>query len=77
MVTDETVDGAGHESTATTLGYMPSESVTEHFDSWVADVVVDSAPIFAKPNARDTLRLTAPQGSLLRLLLRDYFQTRR
>jgi hypothetical protein len=67
VVTDETVDGAGHEWTATTLGYMPSESVTEHFDSWIADVVVDSAPILTKPNARDTVRLNAPQGSLLRV----------
>jgi hypothetical protein len=67
VVTDETVDGANHEWTATTLGYLPSETVTEYFDSWVADVVVDNTPVYAKPNARDTVRFNAARGSLLRV----------
>jgi hypothetical protein len=67
VVTGETVDSADHEWTATTLGYVPSDAVREYFDSWVADVVVPNAAVYAKPNARDTVRLNAKQGDLLRV----------
>jgi hypothetical protein len=67
VVLGEQDDGAGHEWTQTTLGYVPSEAVTEMIDSWVADVTAPSAPVYAKPNARDAVRSSAKQGDLMRV----------
>jgi len=66
-VTGAQTDEAGHEWTLTPLGFVPSEAVVEYTDSWVADVTVPSTPVFAKPNARDTVRLNAKQGDLMRV----------
>jgi lipoprotein-anchoring transpeptidase ErfK/SrfK len=67
VVTREQTDTAGHEWTATTLGFVPSQAIVEYTDSWVADVIVPSTPVFAKPNAKDVVRLDAKQGDLLRV----------
>src|SRR5712692_1531011 len=67
VVTGEQTDDTGHEWSATTLGFVPSQAVVEYIDSWVADVIVPSTPVFAKPNARDVVRLNAKQGDLLRV----------
>jgi hypothetical protein len=67
VVLGEQDDDAGHEWTRTTLGYVPSEAVTETIDPWVADVTVPSTPVYAKPNAHDAVRLSAGQGDLLRV----------
>ncbi len=66
-VTGEQQGPDGHEWTATPLGFVPSEAVVESIDPWVADVVVDSAPVYAKPNTRDAIRLNASKGDLLRV----------
>ena len=67
VVLGESSDSAGHEWTQTTLGYVPSESLTEWIDAWVADVTVPSTPVYAKPNARDAVRLSAQEGQLMRV----------
>jgi hypothetical protein len=67
VVTGEQQGADGHEWTSTTLGFVPTEDVAELFDSWVADVAADQTPIFAKPNARDTIRLHTNKGDLLRV----------
>jgi len=67
VVTGEQTDSIGHEWTMTTLGFVPSEAVVEYIDSWIADVIVPSTPVYAKPNARDAVRLNATQGDLLRV----------
>jgi lipoprotein-anchoring transpeptidase ErfK/SrfK len=67
VVLGESSDSAGHEWTQTTLGYVSSESLTEWIDPWVADVTVPSTPVYAKPNARDAVRLSAEQGQLMRV----------
>ena len=46
---------------------MPSEAVAEDFDPWIADVTAPSTAVYAKPNARDAVRLSARQGQLLRV----------
>jgi hypothetical protein len=66
-VTGEQSDSAGHEWTATNLGFVPSENVVEYTESWIAEVRVPSTPVYAKPNARDAIRLDAKQGDLLRV----------
>jgi L,D-transpeptidase catalytic domain/Bacterial SH3 domain len=60
-------DDANREWTQTTLGYVPSEAVTEFIDAWVADVTVPSTPVYAKPNARDVVRMNANEGELMRV----------
>src|SRR5712692_7398168 len=67
VVTGEQTDSAGHEWTATTLGFVPSDNVTEYIDSWIADVSVPSAAVYAKPNARDAIRMNVKPGDLLRV----------
>jgi lipoprotein-anchoring transpeptidase ErfK/SrfK len=67
VVVGEQTDSAGHEWTQTPNGYVPSEAVTEDFDPWVADVTPPQAPVYAKPNARDAVRLNVKQGDLLRV----------
>ncbi|HEY3058303.1 MAG TPA: L,D-transpeptidase family protein [Chloroflexota bacterium] len=67
VVTGEQTSQDGHEWTITTLGAVPTEDVAELFDPWVADVIVDSTPVYAKPNARDAIRLNAKKGDLLRV----------
>ena len=67
VVLGEGSDSGGHEWTQTTLGYVPSESLTEWIDPWVADVTPPSTPVYAKPNARDAVRLSAEQGQLMRV----------
>jgi lipoprotein-anchoring transpeptidase ErfK/SrfK len=64
-----TAEGQGndYEWTATTVGYVPSRDLTELFDPWVADVVVDTMPVYAKPNARVAIRLNASKGDLMRV----------
>src|SRR5579862_77953 len=57
IVTGQTTDSAGHEWTQTTLGYVSSNDIVEYTDPWVADVTVANAPVYAKPNARDAIRL--------------------
>lgn len=67
VVTGRTRDAADHDWLVTTLGYVPSEVVAELFDAWVADVIVAGAPVYAKPNARDVIRLNVQQGDLMRV----------
>lgn len=58
---------SGSDWTQTTLGFVPSQDVQEDIDPWVADVVVPSTPVYAKPNAGDVVRMNAKQGDLLRV----------
>jgi hypothetical protein len=67
VVLDEQNEEDGHEWAQTTLGYVPSTAVTEWTDAWVADVTVPTTPVYAKPNARDVIRMQANQGELLRV----------
>src|SRR6266567_1103372 len=67
VVIGEQTDEASHEWTRTTLGFVPSEAVVEYTDAWVADVIAPSTPVFAKPNAKDTVRLEVKQGDLMRV----------
>jgi len=67
VVLGEQRDDVNHEWTQTPLGYVPSEAVTESIDAWVADVTVPSTPVYAKPNARDAVRMNAKEGELMRV----------
>jgi hypothetical protein len=67
VVLGESTDTAGHEWTQTPYGFVPSEAVVETIESWVADVTANSTAVYAKPNARDAIRLSAHQGDLLRV----------
>ena len=58
---------SGSDWTQTTLGFVASSDVQEDIDPWVADVVVPVAPVYAKPNANDSIRLDAHAGDLLRV----------
>ena len=66
VVIGETTDTADHEWTRTPIGYVPSQAVEEDIDPWVADVTQNTA-IYAKPNARDAVRMSAKKGGLLRV----------
>lgn len=63
----EQTDSEGHEWTQTNLGFVPSSDVAEDFDPWVADVTVASAAVYAKPNAKDAVRITVHEGDLMRV----------
>src|SRR5215216_3841130 len=67
VVTGERTAADRHEWTSTTLGWLPSEDIAEIFEPWVADVIVDSTPVYSKPNARDAIRMHASKGDLLRV----------
>src|SRR3981081_90473 len=67
VVIGDQTDEANHEWTRTTSGFVPSGAVVEYTDSWVADVIAPSTPVFAKPNAKDTVRLDVKQGDLMRV----------
>ncbi len=67
IVTGEQQDAAGHEWTSTTVGFVPTEAVAESIEPWVADVVTDRASVYAKPNARDAVRLNVSKGDLMRV----------
>ena len=58
---------SGSDWTQTTLGFVPSQDVQEDIDPWIADVVVPTTPVYAKPNAADVIRMNARQGDLLRV----------
>jgi hypothetical protein len=68
VVTGETDGVDDKPRTATTLGYLPSSNLTESIEPWVADVVAECAPVYAKPNARDAVRLNAKRGDPLRVV---------
>jgi lipoprotein-anchoring transpeptidase ErfK/SrfK len=68
VVTGEQADSTGHEWTRTVLGFVPSQDVAEDITPWVADVTVSNAPVYAKPNNQDAIRLNVQQGDLLRVI---------
>jgi lipoprotein-anchoring transpeptidase ErfK/SrfK len=61
------VTGTQDDWTMTTVGAVPSGDVAESIEPWVADVVAPSAAVYAKPNARDAVRITVKKGDLLRV----------
>ena len=61
------VTGVQDDWTMTTLGAVPSGDIAESIEPWVADVVASSASVYAKPNARDAIRLTVKKGDLVRV----------
>jgi lipoprotein-anchoring transpeptidase ErfK/SrfK len=66
-VTGQSSDATGGEWTATPQGFVRSEEVAESVEPWIGEVTVAKTAIYAKPNARDAIRLTAKQGELLRV----------
>ena len=67
VVLGEQPDSGGREWSQTTVGYVPSADIAEQIDAWVAEVTVSRTPVYAKPNARDVIRLSAREGDLLRV----------
>jgi lipoprotein-anchoring transpeptidase ErfK/SrfK len=56
------------EWTQTSVGFVPTGDLREKTDSWVAEVVVPSVEVRAKPNGGSEVRRSADQGSLLRVV---------
>lgn len=57
----------GTDWTQTTLGFVRSKDVQEDIEPWVAEVVVPTTAVYAKPNAADAIRMNARKGDLLRV----------
>ena len=57
----------GTDWTETNLGFVLSSDVDEVRDSWIAEVAVPSASIYAKPNTQSPIRRTGKAGDLLRV----------
>jgi lipoprotein-anchoring transpeptidase ErfK/SrfK len=56
------------EWTQTSVGFVSTGDLRERTDPWVAEVVVPSVSVRAKPNGGSDVRRNADQGSLLRVI---------
>jgi lipoprotein-anchoring transpeptidase ErfK/SrfK len=67
VVIGETTAADGTGWTQTPDGWVLSDQIAEEMQPWVAEVSVPSVSIYARPNLKEPIRLTARRGDLLRV----------
>jgi hypothetical protein len=67
MALNDQIGADGRNWTATNVGWLPAQDLTELFTPWVAEVTTPTVSVYAYPDAKGPIRLTDNQGDFLRV----------
>lgn len=67
IAVNETTGADGAPWTNTTVGWLPSSELRESNSPWIAEVTTPTLSVYAYPDSKGPIRITARQGGLLRV----------